>query len=110
MLKRKYRLPVKAKLTHSSVIRSRTFLLKLSQNSLPFSRFGFVIGKKIDKRSVIRNRTKRVIRSCIEEMLEKIKEGYDMLFILHKNAVDKKRYEFAGEIEKLLSEKQLINK
>ena len=109
MLKRKYRLPIKAKLTDSSVVKSQTFLLKISQNSLPFSRFGFVIGKKIDKRSVVRNRTKRVIRSCIEELLEKIKEGYDMLFILQKNAVDKKRHEFASEIEKVLSEKQLIN-
>jgi ribonuclease P protein component len=110
MLKRKYRLPVKAKLTHSSVVKSQTFLLKFSQNSLSRSRFGFILGKKIDKRSVIRNRTKRVIRSCIEEILEKIKEGYDMLFILQKNALNKKRYEFASEIEKLLSEKQLINK
>jgi ribonuclease P protein component len=110
MLKSKYRLPVKSKATHSSVVKSQTFLLKLSQNNLSLSRFGFIISKKIDKRAVIRNRTKRVIRSCIEEMLKKIKQGYDMLFILQKSAVGKKRYEFYNEIEKLLSEKQLINK
>ncbi len=109
MLKRKYRLPIKAKLTYSSVVKSQTFLLKISQNSLPFSRFGFIISKKIDKRSVVRNRARRVIRSCIEELLGKIKEGYDMLFILQKNAVDKKRHDFYNEIEKVLSEKQLIN-
>lgn len=43
-------------------------------------------------------------------MQKKIKQGYDMLFILQKSAVGKKREEFASEIEKLLSEKQFINK
>ncbi|MBU4016049.1 ribonuclease P protein component, partial [Patescibacteria group bacterium] len=82
MLKRKHRLPVRAKITRSSSHKSRTFRLIIYKNNNPFSRFGFVIGKKIDKRAVVRNRTKRVMRSCIEEMLPKIENGYDMLFIL----------------------------
>jgi ribonuclease P protein component len=110
MLRKRYRLPIKIKLTHSSVSRSETFLLKISQNKLSFNRFGFIISKKIDKRAVVRNRTKRLIRSCIEEISGKIKQGYDMLFIIQKSVVDKNRYEFYNEIEKLLSEKQLINK
>lgn len=110
MLKRRYRLPIRAKITGSSVFKSQTFLVKISQNNLSFNRFGFISSKKIDKRAVVRNRTKRVIRSCIEEMQKKIKQGYDMLFILQKSAVGKKREEFASEIEKLLSEKQFINK
>ena len=108
MLKRKYRLPVRAKLTRPSSHKSRTFWLKIYKNNLPFSRFGFVISKKIDKRAVVRNRTKRVLRSCIEELRQKIENGYDMLFILQKNAVGQKREAFYSEIEKLFKELKLI--
>lgn len=108
MLKRKYRLPVRAKTTRPSSHRSQTFRLMVYKNNLPLSRFGFVISKKIDKRAVVRNRTKRVMRSCIEEMLPKIENGYDMLFILQKNAVSQKREIFFSEIEKLFKELNLI--
>lgn len=110
MLKRKYRLPARVKLTHSSSYKSQTFRVMITKNKLTFSRFGFVISKKIDKRSVVRNRTKRTIRSAIEEMRQIIIVGYDMLFILQKNAVDQKREAFRNEIENLLIEKQLIKK
>lgn len=108
MLKRKYRLPVRAKLTRPSSHKSQTFLLRIYKNNLPFSRFGFVISKKIDKRAVVRNRTKRVIRSCIEDLQQKIIEGYDMLFILQKNSVGQKHSEFCNEIEKLFRELKLM--
>jgi ribonuclease P protein component len=108
MLKRKYRLPVRAKVTRPSSHKSLTFLLKIYKNNLSFSRFGFVISKKIDKRAVVRNRTKRVMRSCIEEMLPKIENGYDMLFILQKSAVGQKREAFYNEAEKLFKELKLI--
>lgn len=108
MLKRKYRLPVRAKITRPSSHKSQTFLLKIHKNDLSLSRFGFVIGKKIDKRAVVRNKTKRVIRSCIEELLPKIKNGYDMLFILQKNAVSQKRITVCGEIKKLFEDLKLI--
>lgn len=48
------------------------------------------------------------MRSCIEEMLPKIENGYDMLFILQKNAVGQTREAFYNEIEKLFKEKHLI--
>jgi ribonuclease P protein component len=108
MLKRKYRLPVRANLAHSSSRKSQTFRLMISQNNLTFSRFGFVVSKKVDKRSVVRNRTKRVLRSCIEEMREKIIEGYDMLFILQKNAVGQKKDAFCNEINKLFTDMRLV--
>lgn len=108
MLTRKHRLPVRAKATRPSSHKSRTFRLMLHRSNLPLSRFGFVIGKKIDKRAVVRNRTKRVMRSCIEEMLPKIENGYDMLFILQKNAVGQKREAFYSEIENLFKELKLI--
>lgn len=48
------------------------------------------------------------MRSCIEEMLPKIENGYDMLFILQKNAAGQKREIFYNEIEKLFKDLKLI--
>lgn len=80
----------------------------IAKNDLTLSRFGFIASKKIDKRAVVRNRIKRVVRSCIEEMLGKIVEGYDMLFIISKNATLQKRDVLYSEIESVLKEKQLL--
>lgn len=81
----------------------------ITKNNLPLSRFGFSISKKIDKRSVVRNRTRRLIRSCIEEMLPKINSGYDMLFVIRKNAVDRERINLYHEIESLFKNLKLVS-
>ena len=83
MLKRKFRLP-KEKLKTKKTLNVEDFILKTSENKLGISRFGFVVSKKIDKRAAVRNRAKRFFRAYIEENLEKIKLGYDFLFILKK--------------------------
>lgn len=78
------------------------------KNNLPLNRFGFIISKKIDKRAVVRNMTKRRVRSCIEEMRRKINSGYDMLFVIRKNAVDQKRSSLYDEIERLFTNLKLL--
>ncbi len=83
MLKRKFRLP-KERLRAKKSLNFRDFVLKTSENNLGLSRFGFVVSKKIDKRAVARNKAKRFFRAYIEENLEKIKPGYDFLFILKR--------------------------
>ncbi len=84
MLKRKNRLP-KIFFKHDRVVSSPFYNLKIRRNGELVSRFGFVVSKKIDKRATVRNRIKRKIRSCMEENLDKIVDGYDFLFILKKD-------------------------
>ena len=110
MLPRQNRLPARTKLNHPSIYRSRYFLVKSAEHGLAVSRFAFVVRKTIEKSAVRRNRARRVIRSCIEEMLPRIKNGVDMLFILEKSIIGLKRDEVCGEIERFLKEKQLLNK
>lgn len=110
MFKRKYRLPAGVKLTKPSAYKIPSLKLLVSENGLSFNRFGFVISKQVDKSAVVRNRTKRLARSCLEEMQENIKSGYDMLFILQKNAVAKERGLLYKEIEKLLLDAKILNK
>jgi ribonuclease P protein component len=100
-------LPATQKLNKPSFYRASNFSLKVSSNNLDLSRFGFVVRKSVDKRAVVRNRARRVFRSCIEEMLSGINQGLDMLFVLEKGIIGKEREEILQEIKKLLSEKSL---
>lgn len=84
MLKKSFRLP-KTGFRAEKVIRSKTFVLKTAINGESNSRFGFIVSKKIDKRAVVRNKIKRILRSCAEKNLKKIKPGFDFLLILKKN-------------------------
>ena len=67
------------------------------------SRFGFVISKKIDKRAVVRNRIKRLLREVVRENLEKIPDGFDIVFIVRPNIVGKNYEEISIEFNKILS-------
>lgn len=64
------------------------------------SRFGFVISTKISKKAIIRNRIKRVMAEIIRLNLIKIKNGYDVVFLikpsilkLEKNIIESEVYE-----------------
>mgnify|MGYP001268877558 CR=1 FL=1 len=104
MLKKKYRLLKKTKFDKKNLYNSLVFVLKFTENEKTLSRFGFVVSKKIDKRATVRNRAKRKIRVCIETNIDIIKPGYDMLFILKKQILEKTTNEIGeltlGELKK----------
>ncbi len=104
MLKKKYRLLKETKFDKKDFYTSPFFVLKVAKNEKSFNRFGFVISKKIDKRATVRNKIKRQIRVCIEVNFDKIKPGYDMLFILKKQILNKTTKEIGeltlGELRK----------
>ena len=108
MLPRQYRLPANIRLKNPITYVSPFFLVKFSPNNLDYSRFGFIIGKAVAKQAVDRNRARRLLRSCIEERLEQIENGHDMLFLLKKGIIDKDREALTSEIEKLLTQKKLL--
>jgi ribonuclease P protein component len=77
---------------------SKYFTLKSSPNNSAHSRFGFVVTKRIDKRSVVRNETKRKVRSCIEEIFDKIENGRDFVFIIKADSAKTDRNLILEEI------------
>lgn len=102
MLKRKFRIPKGIRFNNSRLISGPFFTIKVRENGFPFSRFTIITSKKIDKRAVIRNRIRRLISSCIEELYENVKPGFDMIFIVKKGAIGKKRTELCLEIKHIL--------
>lgn len=64
--------------------------LKTAQNNLKDSRFGILVGLKVSKKAVIRNKIKRQIREVVHQELPFLKEGYDVVIIVLPLILDKK--------------------
>jgi ribonuclease P protein component len=108
MLKKQYRLPAYVKLSRASSFATPLFFLKVTENNLDHSRFSFVVSKKTDKRATARNRIRRLFRSCIEEMLDEIKTGRDMLFLLKITILEINREDLYNQLHVFLKEKNLL--
>lgn len=98
----------KSKVRFTQVFTHPLFSFRVAKNNLGQSRFGFIVSKQVDKRAVVRNRVKRVFRSCIEEVQAETEKGYDMTFVLKKELVDKKRDEVYAEIISFLKQKKFL--
>jgi len=92
-------LPKGIKFNNSRLFSCPLFIIKVRENRLSFNRFAIIVSKKVDKRAVVRNRIKRLISSCIEELYKDLRPGCDMIFIVKKGAIGKKRTEFCWEIK-----------
>lgn len=55
------------------------FYLKFLPNNLTYSRFGFLVGVKLFKKAVKRNRIKRLMREVVRLNFAKIRDGYDII-------------------------------
>ncbi|OWK27470.1 MAG: ribonuclease P protein component [Parcubacteria group bacterium GW2011_GWA2_38_13b] len=104
MFSRKYRITNSADfdyLFQKGYLRSNSlFYLKFLPNKLSYSRFGFVVGVKLFKEAVKRNRVKRLMREFVRSNLTKIRGGYDIVVGVKSRKFYGIKYE---EAEKLLS-------
>jgi len=80
--------------------KKRLFILKKIKNSFGFSRFGFIVNKKVSKKAVIRNKTKRRMRETIKSLFSKIEKGWDIVLIAIPG-IEKEEF---GELEKNIEE------
>lgn len=88
---------------------SENFLaLKVVENNLKTSRFGFMVSKKISKKAVVRNRIKRLLRESVRLMQIEVKSGFDMVFISRSGIVKKSLKEISGTVKKLLKKSGLL--
>src|SRR3989344_6984192 len=63
--------------------------LKYRKNGLSDSRFAVVVGTKVSKSAVDRNKVRRRIRSVLEARMDAIKPGYDVAFLVRPGAIKK---------------------
>lgn len=82
--------------------------LKLLRNDLKINRFGFIIGKKISKKSTTRNKIKRRLREIIRKKSDNIKSGFDIIIVAKPKTVEKDYLEIREEVEGLLRKARLL--
>jgi ribonuclease P protein component len=56
--------------------------VKVAENDLKVSRFGFLVGIKVSKKAVVRNKVKRRLRESVRMKLDRIKSGFDVVVIV----------------------------
>ena len=55
--------------------------IKILENDLKQTRFGFLVGQKVSKKAVVRNKIKRRLRAIVRQKFPKIKDGFDVVVI-----------------------------
>ena len=108
MLQKHYRLPASTRRIRSHHHVTPLFTVRIASTNFPQSRFGFVVGKSVDKRATARNRIRRLLRSCVETLLPSIKEGHDILFFPKREILAMKQEDLYNEVHTFFEAKQLL--
>ena len=61
-------------------------VLRAAPNALPYVRLGFVVGRRVSRLAVARNRTRRRLREIARSL--PLREGWDLLFIARRSALE----------------------
>jgi len=69
-----------------------------------FSRFGFVVSTRVDKRAVVRHRLKRLLAEVVRLNLAKIKPGIDSVFLVKKTMIGLEFKQVEGEVLQTLGQ------
>lgn len=102
MLPKSNRVPKNVSFEKALFFQTPFFSLRALQNNLSFSRYGFVISKKVSMQAVIRNRIRRQMSSYIESKWQDKLLGWDVLFIVRKASVGQTTETFGDQIEDIL--------
>jgi ribonuclease P protein component len=72
--------------------------LKYAKNGLPVSRFAVIVGSKVSKSAVDRNRLKRQIRAILQKHVDSFAGGFDVMLLTRKETLGKKFVELEGQL------------
>ncbi|MGK7927625.1 MAG: ribonuclease P protein component [Spirulina sp.] len=77
--------------------------------SLPPTRIGISIGKKVSKKAVVRNRIKRQIRAAARELLPEIAAGWTLAIGVKSTAIKCEYEHFLRELKQLLTRAEVLH-
>jgi ribonuclease P protein component len=65
---------------------TKAFVFKVMKNDLGKTRFGFIVGTKVDNRASVRNKIKRRLRAIVYSYFPDIIDGLDFIIVAMKPA------------------------
>ncbi len=83
-------------------------MLRYKKNNLTNSRFGFVISAKVSKKAVDRNKIRRRASEIIRLNIDNIRSGFDIIFVIKKEACGVEYSELENNILNSLKERNLL--
>jgi ribonuclease P protein component len=95
-------------LAHRRLADGNAVSCERSDRNLP-TRVGIAISLKVDKRSVVRNRIRRQIQAGFRQLLHQLSPNWDVLVIVHPEAVQCDYGQFLQELEQLLIKAEVID-
>ncbi len=84
--------------------------IKVVPSKLEITRVGFLVGLKISKKAVVRNKIKRILREIFRLKIKNcnLKKGFEIIVLVKPEIVDKKYSEIAEAIDRVLIEAGLV--
>lgn len=83
--------------------------IKVMANGRADTRFTVVVGTKVSKLAVERNRMKRRIRGVVESLLGQLQPGFDVAFLPKKSLLTLSSVEVRQSIERLLRKSGVLS-
>ncbi|HBP00264.1 MAG: Ribonuclease P protein component [Candidatus Uhrbacteria bacterium GW2011_GWF2_41_16] len=84
--------------------------VRFRKNMLPVSRFAFVVGTKVSKSAVVRNRIRRRLREIIRHRIFSLESGYDVAFIARVEAKNASFHVLEERMDALLKKTPFLKK
>jgi len=82
--------------------------MRFRKTDLPISRITVVVGTKVSKRAVVRNRLKRRIRGILEKQIPVIPPGFDMLILVKKESIDQTTAELEAQLMRIAKKAKIL--
>lgn len=98
----------------SAALRSRPgfqegkILMKIKKRDGKGVRAGIVISKKTEKLATKRNRTRRLFREAIRQYIPRVREGWDLVFLILPGYEPMEFQEIVSAVKKLLQRSSLL--
>jgi ribonuclease P protein component len=112
MLPRKYKLKeendFKETFKQGKYFQQQFIKIKILKNDLAINRFGFLIGLKISKRAVQRNKIKRRLEEIIRLKLEEMKPGFDIIVMVNPEIKEKDYQAIKENLASLFKKAKLL--
>jgi len=83
--------------------------IKIAENGLKDSRFGFVVSKKFSKKALDRNRIKRQLRGIIKLKLSEIKKGLDIIILVIPGSVNQDFSQLSVTMDKIFKRAEIVD-